>query len=214
MIIFGSGTIVSALMQLGLIDEYVLWLHPVYLGQGKTLFRSLQDKLMLKLENIKTLGSGVVILYCRTAIQKNRNKIIHMEKYFLKEDVDVFYITAVSFPDGIMDAHQKLQSLLPSTRGRNFFGISYPDKTGTIIYKAAVEESYPGEAEKYGCKTFVIPKGEYISTLLTDWQKDKTIISRTFKKLLSDPKIDKNGFCLEMYLSENEMRCLVKRSEQ
>ena len=210
MIIFGSRTIVSALMQLGLIDEYVLWLHPVFLGKGKTLFRSLQDMLRLKLENAKTLGSGVVILYCKTANRTVQNKTLRMEKYILKDNIDVFYMDAYSFPDGIEEAHQKLHNLLPSTRGRKFYGISYPDKKGTVIYKAAVEESFPGEAKKYECKTFVIPKGEYISILLTDWQKDKTIISKTFKKLLADPKIDKNGFCLEMYLNKSDVRCLVK----
>lgn len=132
-----------------------------------------------------------------------------MEKYLLKDDIKVFYVTALSFPEGIIEAHQKLESMLPSIKERKFYGISYPDKNGVISYKAAVEESYPGEAEKYGCKTFVIPKGEYISELLSDWNKDVTIVEKTFKKLLADPRIDPNGFCLEMYLENNEMRCMV-----
>lgn len=63
MVIFGSGEIVSSLMQQGLIDEYRIILNPVILGNGNFLFKGLQDKLDLKLIKAKMLGSGVVILY-------------------------------------------------------------------------------------------------------------------------------------------------------
>ena len=209
-IIYGSGSLVSALMQMDLIDEYVLWLHPVFIGKGKTLFKGPGDKFKLKLVNTRTLDSGVVILYCRVSNRFNQNKTLLMEEYFLKDDIRVFYVAAKSFPNGVLAAHQKIRALLPSTESRKFYGISYADEKGAIIYKAAVEETYAGEAEKYGCDRFTIPKGKYISELLTDWIKDEGIVARTFKKLLAHPKLDKNGFCLEMYLNEKDMRCLVK----
>lgn len=62
MVIFGSGTIVSALTKLGLIDLYRLIVNPVILGRGKPLFKGLDDKLKLKLLNAKAFGSGNVIL--------------------------------------------------------------------------------------------------------------------------------------------------------
>src|SRR5205807_553696 len=37
MVIFGSGTIVQAMTNLGLIDEYRLMVNPVILGEGKPL---------------------------------------------------------------------------------------------------------------------------------------------------------------------------------
>ncbi len=40
LIVFGSGQVVSSLMELGLIDEYQLWVHPVLLGKGKPLFKA------------------------------------------------------------------------------------------------------------------------------------------------------------------------------
>lgn len=61
-IIYGSGKIVSTLIQLGLVDEYQIWVHPVLLGKGKPLFKSLQHRLRLELFNIKTFCSGVVLL--------------------------------------------------------------------------------------------------------------------------------------------------------
>ncbi len=63
MVIFGSGSIVSTFMQLGLIDEYRIIVNPVVLGNGKPLFKGINDKLNLKLLKTRVFGSGVVILY-------------------------------------------------------------------------------------------------------------------------------------------------------
>ena len=61
-IIYGSGSIVAALAGLNLIDEYVLWVHPVLIGKGRPLFKS-GSKLNLELIKTKTFSTGVVILY-------------------------------------------------------------------------------------------------------------------------------------------------------
>jgi dihydrofolate reductase len=63
MVIFGSGSIVSTFMQLGLIDEYRIIVNPVVLGNGKPLFKGIKDKHNLKLLKTRVFGSGVVILY-------------------------------------------------------------------------------------------------------------------------------------------------------
>ena len=98
-----------------------------------------------------------------------------MEKYYLDQDIKVFYVEASSFPEGIKPAYEKLHSLIKSPAGRRFFGISYPEKPGKIIYKAAVEESYPGEAENLGCETFIIKKGEYNSMYMKHLKELKAI---------------------------------------
>lgn len=132
-----------------------------------------------------------------------------MEKFTINNDIKVFCITVDSFPEGIGPAHQKLHSIINKTGGRKFFGISRPAENGVIIYKAAAEELYEGEAEKYGLETFIIKKGSYISETLKDWHKDVPLIGKTFQKLLKDPRIDKNGYCLEIYLNDKDMMCLV-----
>jgi dihydrofolate reductase len=63
MVIFGSGSIVSTFMQLGLIDEYRILVNPVVLGNGKPLFTGINDKQNLKLLKTRVFSSGVVILY-------------------------------------------------------------------------------------------------------------------------------------------------------
>jgi dihydrofolate reductase len=67
MVIFGSGEIVSALARLDLIDEYRLFVCPVVLGSGKSLFAGLSDTLNLKLLKAQPFASGVVLLYYQPA---------------------------------------------------------------------------------------------------------------------------------------------------
>jgi dihydrofolate reductase len=62
MIIYGSGTIVSQLTQLGLIDEYWLFLNPLILGRGKPEFSGITRQVRLKLTGMKVFKSGVVRL--------------------------------------------------------------------------------------------------------------------------------------------------------
>jgi len=62
MVILGSGTIVSQLTQAGLIDEYQLVVDPVVLGEGRTLFEGVKDKLSLKRTNARMFGNGNVVL--------------------------------------------------------------------------------------------------------------------------------------------------------
>jgi len=59
----GSPSMIVALTQLGLIDEYQLAVHPVILGHGLQLFKNISHKIDLKLLRTKTFASGVVIFY-------------------------------------------------------------------------------------------------------------------------------------------------------
>ncbi|HEX4850635.1 MAG TPA: dihydrofolate reductase family protein, partial [Puia sp.] len=60
--IYGSGSLVSTLLPVGLLDEYQLWVHPVILGQGRPFFVGLTQKVELRLAETKRFDSGVVIL--------------------------------------------------------------------------------------------------------------------------------------------------------
>ena len=63
MVVVGSGTLVSALMRSGLIDEYRIRVRPIILGAGKPLFVDPNDRHPLKLIAARTLGNGVVALH-------------------------------------------------------------------------------------------------------------------------------------------------------
>lgn len=62
MVIYGSGSIVSALAQAGLIDEYRIFVNPVILGTGIPLFPNVKNRLSLKHLGTKTFGNGLVLI--------------------------------------------------------------------------------------------------------------------------------------------------------
>ena len=61
-VIFGSGSIVSQLTKLKLIDEYQFIVIPIFLGNGKTLFISDEAKLKLKFLESKSFDVGNMLL--------------------------------------------------------------------------------------------------------------------------------------------------------
>ena len=62
MAILGSGSIVSQLAPEGLIDEYQLVLVPIVLGNGKSMFAGIKEKINLKLIQVRTFANGNVLL--------------------------------------------------------------------------------------------------------------------------------------------------------
>ena len=62
-VIFGSGSIVSQLTKLRLIDEYQFLINPVFLGSGKTIFKSEEAKSKLKLLDSKKFDNGNMMLH-------------------------------------------------------------------------------------------------------------------------------------------------------
>jgi dihydrofolate reductase len=63
MTILGSGSIVSAFAQRGLIDDYEFMVNLIVLGAGRHIFPGVKDRLHLKLLNTRTFKSGNVLLH-------------------------------------------------------------------------------------------------------------------------------------------------------
>ncbi len=61
-VVWGGATLVSSLMNLGLIDELRLMVNPLVLGGGKALFKDVKERHLLKLLRVKPLKSGKVSL--------------------------------------------------------------------------------------------------------------------------------------------------------
>lgn len=60
-LVMGSGDLVRSLMPTGLIDEYVLLIHPLVLGAGQRLFPDDGALMRLTLKNSVTTPTGVMI---------------------------------------------------------------------------------------------------------------------------------------------------------
>ena len=119
------------------------------------------------------------------------------------------YVQASSFPNGVMAAHEKLHSIVPFSTERKYLGISRPED-GVIEYKAGTEIIKEGEAEQYKLGTLVLPKGNYVSISINNYMKDIPAIGQAFSQLTALPGIDPNGYCVEWYLNDKDVICMVR----
>lgn len=134
-----------------------------------------------------------------------------IEKYHIESDINVFCLPAKSFPDEVSATHDRLHDLLLPAENRKYFGISHPDSSGKIIYKAAAEVLAIDINEQYSLERFTIKNGEYISTYIKNYYLDIPSVARAFNELLKHPSIDPKGYCLEMYPDDGrDIQCLVK----
>jgi dihydrofolate reductase len=60
--ILGSGSIVTQFAEHGLIDNFMLMVDPVAIGEGTSLFKGLTHPLELKLTDTRTFKNGMVLL--------------------------------------------------------------------------------------------------------------------------------------------------------
>ncbi|MDN5215239.1 dihydrofolate reductase family protein [Fulvivirgaceae bacterium BMA12] len=58
--LFGGASLTASLLNLNLIDEIGLSIHPIILGRGKPLFQEVFKRIELKLIDTKTYSTGLV----------------------------------------------------------------------------------------------------------------------------------------------------------
>lgn len=136
-----------------------------------------------------------------------------MEVVTFDKDLEVMYVTATSFPNGVLVAHQQLHSLIPFSDTRKYFGISRPEN-GAIIYKAGAEELESGEAGRLNLETLTLKKGNYLSVVVQDYMKDLPAIGKAFQLLTAEPGIDPQGYCVEIYLSDKDVQCMIRLADK
>jgi len=62
LLVAGSATLVQTLVEHRLVDEVRLMVFPIVLGSGKRLFGDVSEPPRLALDDVKTVGEGLVIL--------------------------------------------------------------------------------------------------------------------------------------------------------
>lgn len=136
-----------------------------------------------------------------------------MKTITLPNDINVFYVKATSFPEGIAESQERLHALIKDERERKYFGLSRPENGGAIAYKAAAEQLSAGEGKDLGCETLIIKKGKYTSIEVNDYLKDLLSIDRAFQELLEHPKLDPQGYCVEWYVNNKQVICMIRLDE-
>lgn len=134
-----------------------------------------------------------------------------MDTFTLDNDIVVCAVKAKSFPDGIMAAFGELSAKLPDAQARGmYYGLSRPEDGEPVVYYAAAEEKEAGEAQKLGMKSITIKKGTYIYKDISDYMQDLPAIGKTFMEMIHNPDVDPDGYCVEMYKSQKDVRCMVR----
>lgn len=64
--LYGGAKVITTFLNLDLIDEYRLAVHPVILGNGKPLFQNIKERHKLELVEIKTYKTGVTLQRFKT----------------------------------------------------------------------------------------------------------------------------------------------------
>jgi hypothetical protein len=135
-----------------------------------------------------------------------------MENYKLINDIGVVFIKVPTFPNDVPSTFEKLNAAIPYHPQRRFFGISHPDQTGKIQYKAAAEIFAEETFETNDLQKFTIQKGDFSANYIVNHMEDSNSIGRTFQALLQDPRLDRQGYCLEMYknYTDPDVFCMVR----
>jgi dihydrofolate reductase len=67
LVMYGGHDLMHSLLEHDLIDEYRLWVYPVVLGQGRTLFNDGLERMDLDLVDTSVVPPGVTVLTYRSA---------------------------------------------------------------------------------------------------------------------------------------------------
>ncbi|MGB7069112.1 MAG: dihydrofolate reductase family protein [Pyrinomonadaceae bacterium] len=70
--LYGGAKMVTNLLNLDLIDEFRLAVHPVIIGSGKPLFQNIEDRHKLTLIEVEGYRSGVILVKYRSDNSTNR----------------------------------------------------------------------------------------------------------------------------------------------
>jgi len=80
-IIYGGAGIVSSFIRENLIDEYHLFINPVIIGKGKTIFGNVKEQMKLRLVNAITSTTGIVILQYQPEKENEINSSLKNQIY-------------------------------------------------------------------------------------------------------------------------------------
>src|SRR5207245_10060175 len=106
-----------------------------------------------------------------------------METKMMLDETELMYVSV----QGISNAPRpfdKLESKLPSLKGRKFYGYFNPD---TDEYRACVATAAGDHRpETIGLQQWTIPKGPYAYEKIEDWYSTKRLITDTFSGQINE----------------------------
>jgi hypothetical protein len=112
------------------------------------------------------------------------------------------------FPQGVQAAFERIESRLPTLRGRKLYGVTFDRQEGLEYYAGVVPE-HEGEAAALGLPILAIDAGLWARTRLHDWEQSIDKIPAVVDALAEKHGMDDSRPVLEFYRSRTELDVLV-----
>ena len=127
----------------------------------------------------------------------------------LKDRFEIWVKKAKSFPEGVLEAHQYLHGLISRSENRKYYGKSKGNSNEGTDYWAGISIENGDNFKELEKETIL--EGRYYCKNLTGYMKNPSIIGEAFQEMLKHPELDHaTGYCLEDYVSDEEVICMVK----
>ena len=119
-------------------------------------------------------------------------------------EIKIMYVVSKNGVVGSSQAFNKLESYLPTLKGRKFYGLVFgvpPNDT----YWASVALIDLDNPEKEGMQIGAIPAGKYVQERINNWNNNTSLIGQTFQKISKQYTIDSSRPSIEFYRSMRDM---------
>jgi len=131
-----------------------------------------------------------------------------MNDYFFEHDILIACKRASRFPEGVAKAFETLHATIPFSTERKFMSFSWMNDEKEIVYLAGAEilngESFPS------LENITLKKGKYRGKVIKNFMNKIPQLGQLFQELCRDPNLDKEGYCVEWYFNETDVKCFVK----
>jgi len=131
-----------------------------------------------------------------------------LDIYVELTDIPVLRIRADMKGDGPRAAFDRLESKLPTLKGRRFYGTFQVLEDGEE-YFACVELIGTDDPTSMQVERGVIPGGLYARRKLMDWQNKISSLPTLFEEMVGDHDVDPGRPSVEFYRSQKELHLLL-----
>lgn len=119
-------------------------------------------------------------------------------------EIKVMYVVSEDGAAGARNAFDKLESNLPTLKGRKFYGVIFgippEDK-----YWASVELNESDKPDGISYIVGIIPGGKYARERINNWNENLNLIGEAFKQLSQKYEVDPSRPAIEFYRSMKDM---------
>jgi hypothetical protein len=136
------------------------------------------------------------------------------DSYVELPDIPMMRVKADMMGKGPPAAFDRLESKLPTLKGRKFYGVFQQAAGGEPVFHACVAQVESDDPKAMGLETWVLPGGRYVSRKVMDWEKvvREGKLPGMFDAMAQEHMqelLHRDLFSVEYYRSMREMHMLL-----